>query len=49
MKILNVSCVKEGVGLYLVRNIINSQGGYVKVSPYKARGNTFSLFLKKAI
>lgn len=47
----NASCVKEGVGLglYLVRNIINSQGGYVKVSPYKGRGNTFSLFLRKAI
>ena len=36
-----------GIGLYLTRDIINKQNGYMKVSSDE-NGSTFSLFLKKA-
>ena len=35
-----------GIGLYLTREIINKQNGYIKVSSDE-KGSTFSLFLKK--
>ena len=35
-----------GIGLYLTREIINKQNGYMKVSSDE-NGSTFSLFLKK--
>ena len=34
-----------GIGLYLLREIIQQQGGYVKVRSKKDEGSTFSLFL----
>ena len=34
-----------GIGLYLLREIIQKQGGYVKVHSKKDEGSTFSLFL----
>lgn len=45
----NVAFVKEGIGLglYLSREIIADQGGYIKVSGAKGLGNVFSVFLKK--
>ena len=36
-----------GVGLYLVRQIVQSQGGYVKVFSREGRGARFSLFLPR--
>lgn len=36
-----------GIGLYLTRQILSGQGGYVKVSSAPGRGSTFSLFLPK--
>lgn len=36
-----------GIGLYLVRQIANGQGGYVKVSSNPEEGSKFSLFLPK--
>ncbi|WKY45384.1 HAMP domain-containing sensor histidine kinase [Eubacteriaceae bacterium ES2] len=36
-----------GIGLYLVREIANRQGGYVKVSSLPDLGSTFSLFLPR--
>lgn len=35
-----------GVGLYLSREIINKQNGYIKVTSKKGEGTTFSIFLK---
>ena len=35
-----------GIGLYLTREIINKQNGYMKVSSDE-NGSTFSMFLKK--
>lgn len=35
-----------GIGLYLARDIVNRQNGYVKVSS-DGKGSVFSLFLKK--
>lgn len=35
-----------GIGLYLTRDIVNKQNGYIKVSSNE-NGSTFSLFLKK--
>lgn len=35
-----------GIGLYLVRQIMEGQGGYVKVSSKKGDGATFSMFLR---
>ncbi len=45
----NAVFVKEGIGLglYLSREIITDQGGYIKVSSAKGMGNVFSVFLKK--
>lgn len=34
-----------GIGLYLSREIIQKQGGYIKVHSKKGEGSTFSLFL----
>lgn len=34
-----------GLGLYLVREIVSRQGGYVKVTSQKGKGSVFSLFL----
>ena len=36
-----------GIGLYLVRQIVEGQGGYVKVSSEKGHGSTFSLYLPR--
>lgn len=36
-----------GIGLYLVRQIAEGQGGYVKVSSRVGSGSTFSLYLPK--
>ena len=36
-----------GIGLYLVRQIAQGQGGYVKVSSRPGSGRTFSLFLPR--
>lgn len=35
-----------GIGLYLTRDIVNRQNGYIKVASGET-GSTFSLFLKK--
>ncbi|ATW25776.1 sensor histidine kinase [Candidatus Formimonas warabiya] len=34
-----------GIGLYLAREILSAQGGYMKVSSRPGRGSTFSVFL----
>lgn len=34
-----------GIGLYLAREIIVSQGGYIQVKSMKGKGTTFSIFL----
>ena len=36
-----------GIGLYLAREIITQQGGYMKVTSELGRGSTFSVFLPK--
>ena len=36
-----------GIGLYLVRQIAQGQGGYVKVSAQMGEGSTFSLYLPR--
>ena len=36
-----------GIGLYLVRQIAEGQGGYVKVTSEKEMGSTFSLYLPR--
>lgn len=36
-----------GIGLFLAREIINAEGGYIKVSSLLGEGTTFSLFLSK--
>ena len=38
-----------GIGLYLVRQITEGQGGYVKVSSKPGEGSTFSLYLPREI
>ncbi|MEI3093542.1 MAG: HAMP domain-containing sensor histidine kinase [Oscillospiraceae bacterium] len=38
-----------GIGLYLVRQIAEGQGGYVKVSSKTGEGSTFSLYLPREI
>lgn len=37
-----------GIGLYLVRQIAQGQGGYVKVSAQMGEGSTFSLYLPRS-
>lgn len=37
-----------GIGLYLTRQIISAQGGYIKVESKKGRGSKFSVFLPNA-
>ncbi len=34
-----------GIGLYLAREIVSGQGGYIKVQSSKGKGSTFSVFL----
>ena len=34
-----------GIGLYLAREIITQQGGYIKVTSEIGNGSTFSVFL----
>lgn len=36
-----------GIGLYLARQIISGEGGYIKVSSIPGKGSTFSVFLPK--
>lgn len=36
-----------GIGLYLAREIISSEGGYIKVKSIPQRGSTFSVFLAR--
>lgn len=36
-----------GIGLYLVRQIAEGQGGYIKVTSEKGHGSTFSLYLPR--
>ncbi|MEG1027983.1 MAG: ATP-binding protein, partial [Oscillospiraceae bacterium] len=36
-----------GIGLYLSREIIAKQGGYIKVKSEIGNGSTFSVFLPK--
>jgi len=36
-----------GIGLYLSRQIISGEGGYIKVSSAPGKGSTFSVFLPK--
>lgn len=37
-----------GIGLYLAREIISREGGYIKVTSEKGKGSTFSIFLLKS-
>ena len=36
-----------GIGLYLAREIISREGGYIKVTSEKGKGSVFSIFLPK--
>ena len=36
-----------GIGLYLAREIITMQGGYILVSSSPGQGSTFSVFLPR--
>lgn len=36
-----------GIGLYLARQIIANEGGYIKVTSVPQKGSTFSVFLPK--
>ena len=37
-----------GIGLYLTRQILASQGGYIKVASKLGQGSVFSVFLQRA-
>ena len=37
-----------GIGLYLAREIVTAQGGYIKASSEPGKGSTFSVFLSKS-
>lgn len=37
-----------GIGLYLSRQIISGEGGYIKVSSVYGQGSTFSVFLPRS-
>ena len=37
-----------GIGLYLAREIVRSQRGYIKVTSKKGEGSQFSVFLPSA-
>lgn len=37
-----------GIGLYLSRQILSEEGGYIKVSSVYGQGSTFSVFLPKS-
>ena len=37
-----------GIGLYLTRQILTSQGGYIKVASKLGQGSVFSVFLQRA-
>ncbi len=41
----NTNCDGVGIGLYLSREIISKQGGYIKVSSLKNQGSVFSVYL----
>ena len=43
---LRLDISDNGIGLYLTRDIVNKQNGYIKVASDE-KGTTFSLFLKK--
>ena len=36
-----------GIGLYLARQIISGESGYIKVASVPGKGSTFSIFLPK--
>ena len=36
-----------GIGLYLARQIISGEGGYIRVTSAPGEGSTFSVFLPK--
>ena len=36
-----------GIGLYLAREIVSKEGGYMKVSSELSKGSVFSMFLPK--
>ena len=36
-----------GIGLYLARQIISGEGGYIKVASVPGKGSAFSIFLPK--
>ncbi|MCI8647773.1 MAG: HAMP domain-containing histidine kinase [Firmicutes bacterium] len=36
-----------GIGLYLAREVMKAQGGYIKLTSRPSEGSTFSLFLKR--
>ena len=38
-----------GIGLYLAREIITGEGGYIKVASEPGNGSTFSVFLRKDV
>lgn len=41
------NCEGIGIGLYLAREIVSAQGGYIKVSSQKGKGSVFSIYLPR--